>query len=82
MFNNLYKLQKGDELYIEDENGATIAFVVIESRSYDLKADVSKVFISDDDRSHLNLITCEGVWDQASKSYSERLVVFADRETE
>jgi len=35
---------------------------------------------SSDAKAHLNLITCEGVWDKVSKSYSKRLVVFTDRE--
>jgi hypothetical protein len=29
---------------------------------------------------HLNLITCGGVWDKVGKSYSNRIVVFADME--
>lgn len=80
VFDNLYKLHKGDKLYIEDENGATLTFVVRESRRYDPEADASDVFGSSDGKPHLNLITCEGVWDEASKTYSKRLVVFTDKE--
>ncbi|MDP3988772.1 MAG: class F sortase [bacterium] len=80
VFDDLYTLQKGDKIYVEDENGEVISFVVRESRSYDPEADASDVFGSLDGRSHLNLITCEGVWDSVSKTYSNRLVVFADKE--
>ncbi len=80
VFDNLYKLRKGDKVYVKDDSGAIISFVVRESRRYDPKADVPEVFSSNDGKSHLNLITCEGVWDAVSKSYSERLVVFTDRE--
>lgn len=80
VFDDLNKLRKGDILYVEDDKGTIISFVVRESRSYDLNADASDVFYSNDGESHLNLITCEGVWDEVSKSYSERLVVFTDKE--
>ncbi len=79
-FDNLYKLRKGDKVYIEDDKGAVISFVVRESRRYEPKADASAVFESNDGKAHLNLVTCEGDWNEASKSYSKRLVVFADKE--
>lgn len=79
VFDELYKLRKGDELYIEDEKGEEIVFVVRESRRYDSNADASRVFGSDDGKAHLNLITCEGNWNKTAKSYSSRLVVFADK---
>lgn len=80
VFDNLYKLREGDKIYIEDEKGATIVFVVRESRRYDPNADASDVFGSNDGKSHLNLVTCEGEWDKVAKTYSTRLVVFADKE--
>jgi sortase A len=80
VFDNLYKLQKGDKLYVEDEKGVITAFVVRELRTYGEKEDASDVFVSSDGASHLNLITCEGVWNKTQKSYSNRLVVFTDRE--
>ena len=79
-FDNLYKLRKGDKLHIENDKGETISFVVRESRRYDPNADASAVFGSNDERVHLNLITCEGVWDKIYKTYSKRLVVFTDKE--
>ena len=76
VFINLYKLQKGDKLYIEDDKGKTTSFIVRESRTYD-PGYAEEVFSSNSGM-HLNLITCDGVWDGAKKSYSKRLVVFAD----
>ena len=81
-FDDLSQLRKGDKAYVEDDKGATISFVVRESRNYDPKADASDVFGSNDGKPHLNLITCEGAWNEAEKSYSNRLVVFTDKETE
>jgi LPXTG-site transpeptidase (sortase) family protein len=80
VFDNLFKLRKGDSLLVEDNAGLTTKFVVRESRNYDPRSDASDVFNSKDGKSHLNLITCEGVWNKASKSYPQRLVVFADKE--
>ena len=77
-FDNLYKLRKGDTLYIEDDKGVITSFVVRESRRYDPEADASEVFGSNDGRARLNLVTCEGAWDKVSRTYSKRLVVFAE----
>lgn len=80
IFNNLYKLQKGDKLYVEDEKGRTIIFIVREIKVYNKDEDTSGVFSLSDGKAHLNLITCDGVWIKELKTYSNRLVVFADRE--
>ena len=80
VFDNLNKMQKGDTIYVEDELGTTVTFVVRESRTYDPKADASSVFGSDDGASHLNFVTCTGAWNETERTHSDRLVVFADRE--
>lgn len=80
VFRILYLLEKGDKVYVEDEHGAVTTFVVQGFRRYDPDADAVNVFGSDDGKAHLNLITCEGVWDEAEKTFSNRLVVFTDRE--
>jgi LPXTG-site transpeptidase (sortase) family protein len=80
VFANLRSVQPGDKLSVSDEKGTTISFVVRELRTYDPNADAATVFRSTDGRAHLNLITCSGSWDTAQQSYSERLVVFTDRE--
>lgn len=80
VFDNLNKLIKGDNLYVIDKKGTTTTFVVRELRTYNPKGDHTDVFISKDGKAHLNIITCEGVWNEARKTYSNRLVVFADKE--
>lgn len=79
VFPNLRNLKAGDSITIQDEFGTTFSFVVRETRTYNATANASDVFASYDGRSHLNLITCAGVWDYNSSQYSNRLVVFADR---
>lgn len=80
IFDNLNTVRAGDKIYVTDDQGVTTTFVVRESRLFDPKADASVVFDSHDGVAHLNLITCDGVWDANSKSYSKRLVVFTDKE--
>lgn len=80
VFDNLSKLRPGDKIYVTDDKGSIIVFVVRELRSYGPNADASDVFVSNDGKAHLNLITCEGAWNKTSKSYPKRLVVFADKE--
>ncbi len=80
VFTNLNKLRKGDKIYTKDYDGLVTTFVVREIRKYDLKTDATEVFFANDDNSHLNIVTCEGVWNKITKTYSNRLVVFADKE--
>lgn len=79
VFTNLHKLKEGDKIYVEGDKGASIVFVVQEKLIYD-PAYSDGVF-SRNDKSYLNLITCDGVWDGVKKSYSKRLVIFATAET-
>lgn len=80
VFDNLSKLHKGDKVYVVDKNGATTTFVVRKVRTFGENEDASAVFGSSDGKAHLNLVTCEGVWNAAKKSYSDRLIVFTDKE--
>jgi len=57
-----------------------ITFVVRKFQIYNSNGIASNVFNSTDGKSHLILITCNGVWDKVYKSYSKRLIVFADKE--
>lgn len=76
VFIDLYTLKQGDELYIEDDQGIMTRFIVRESRTYD--PGYAEEIFSVNDSAHLNLVTCDGIWDGTKKSYAKRLVVFAD----
>ena len=80
VFDNLYKLQKGDKIYVENAKGIQTTFIVREIKKYDPKANAQNVFSSSDGQAHLNLVTCTGIWNVINKSRSNRLVVFADKE--
>lgn len=78
VFENLHLVGVGDTISVLDANGATTTFIVVKTQIYNASANAYDVFTSTDGKSHLNIITCEGVWDSVSQNYSSRLVVFAD----
>lgn len=81
VFDSLHTLQKGDIMYVEDENGTTTTFIVRESRIYNHQDDAQTVFVPTDGSAHLNLITCQGAWNVATQTYLKRFVLFADKTT-
>ncbi|MEK7608702.1 MAG: class F sortase [Patescibacteria group bacterium] len=82
VFDDLHILRKGDKIYIEEETGAITVFVVRTLRTFNDNENTPDVFGSTDGKAHLNLVTCQGSWNKEKKSYSQRLVVFTDKETE
>ena len=79
VFNKLQNLKKGDEVLVIDEKNVTNYFIVRESHKYNPDANAPEVFTSSDNKSHLNLVTCNGTWDEAKQTYSNRLVIFTDK---
>lgn len=79
VFDDLHKLKVGDEIYFKDKNSSTTLFIVSEIKNYNPKDDALAVFNSNDNKSHLNLITCEGTFNKTTQSYSQRLIIFADK---
>lgn len=77
VFYNLNKLEKGDIIFVKDKKDNTLSFVVIKKEVYeDTNFPVNDVFTLEDAR-RLNLITCEGIFNRATKSYSQRLVIYS-----
>jgi sortase (surface protein transpeptidase) len=76
VFWNLRRLAPGDEVLIVTDNGLTLRFVVRGSAMYTpSSAPVASIF-GPAATPNLNLITCGGVFDPATRSYDQRLVVF------
>lgn len=78
VFARLHDLIPEDTFTILTDQGISKTFVVRETRTYEPTVDTNAIFTSNDDGSHLRLITCGGVWEADKQSYAERLVVFAD----
>lgn len=80
VFMNLSKLKINDEIDVVDKSGQKIKFRVTDTEIYDdQNAPLGKIFDRTGSTARLNLITCDGVWNQATKNYSGRLVVYAVR---
>ena len=80
IFDNLHKLRPGDRIFVEDENGLRTSYIVRESKRFNPNDSALEVFSSDDNQEHLNLITCEGAWNNNLQTFSKRLVVFTELE--
>lgn len=76
VFSNLNKLKEGDTLFVEDDKGSTNTFIVRESRLFN-PGYANEVF-GGSGSAQLNLVTCDGIWNKNKKSYTKRLIVFAD----
>ncbi len=79
VFDNLSKIKISDKIYVFDDLGNENVFQVKFLRRFGSEDRVEDVFISNDGVAHLNLVTCEGVWNKLLKSYSKRLVVFSEK---
>ncbi len=80
VFVNLGELKIGDEIAVIDKTGKKIRFRVTEKEIYDDEsAPLAKIFDQNGNTARLNLITCDGVWNQNEKSYDKRLVVYSER---
>jgi sortase A len=74
VFKNLYKLKKGDDIYITMKNGEVAHYVMKGSETYSKDASTENIF-SEKDNYYLKLITCTGTWLSDEGTHSERLVV-------
>lgn len=79
IFDNLYRIKKGDSISVTNAKGITTTFIVKDIKAYTPNTSPVGVFSSVDGKVHLNLITCTGTWNTKTKSHSQRLVVFADK---
>lgn len=79
VFTNLKNIQVGDTVTVSMSDGNIISFIVTEIKSYPLYSDATEVFSSNDGLAHLNLITCDGVWNSIIRSHESRLVVFTTK---
>ena len=78
VFYDLNKLKVGDNVYTTNDQGETFKFVIRSIKSFGLNDDATTVFTSKDSLAHLNLITCEGIWNAVNGNYPDRLVIFTD----
>ncbi len=75
----LKNLDLGDKVEVSDKYGRTYTYIVVGSSYVDLN-DPNRLHIINKSttKPQLILITCGGVWDLKSKTYSKRLLVTAE----
>ena len=71
-------LASGDTITVTDSNNKQYVFIVKQVSAYDFDHVPMDAISAATTSAHLNLITCNGVWDKVNKNYSKRLVVYAD----
>ena len=79
VFYDIGNLHKGDKVLVTDKQNNTYSFEVtdIEIYPYD-QLPMNKIFASSG-TSTLNLITCQGTFDEKAANYSHRTVVYTKR---
>ncbi|WP_157842791.1 MULTISPECIES: class F sortase [Bacillus] len=78
IFFYLKRLKQGDSIFITDEFGDRLEFIVekVEKYPYD-QAPIQLIF-GPSTRRKLNLITCTGKYDRKTNVHAERLVVYSE----
>ena len=76
VFNNINRLQPGDEVDVELANGSTVRFAVTRTFSTPYRT-VPPGFFATDGVALLTLVTCTGDFRNKDQTYSDRLVVQA-----
>lgn len=76
LFDNLHSTKVGDIVTISDDSGRSVDFVVQKIQKYKPGEIIPDVFTAYDSTPRLNLITCNGDWDTAAGTATERLVVY------
>jgi len=79
VFWNLKKLQPGDDVEIELEDGRIIHYRVTDTELYDADSAPVEQIIGPTPVESVTLITCEGVFNRAAAEYNKRRVVRAER---
>lgn len=78
VFKRLDDLAPGDTIDYSDERGS-VTFVVTEVATYPYQEAPRERIFADAGPAQLVLITCGGTWVPETKSYTERVIVFAKR---
>jgi len=77
VFAQLKNIHGGDKIYTRDANKQVHIFIVRSVKSFSTVDFPVETVFGQTQGAHLNLITCDGLWDNVAKSYTKRLVVFS-----
>jgi sortase A len=78
VFAYLHQMEVGDQIHVTGDDGETLTFQVTEVESVLAEeAPLDRVF-GPSDTPKLNLITCEGHFDESIEDYDHRLIVYTE----
>lgn len=77
VFTNLAKLKVGDTVEVIGEGGQVLTYAVENINEYYLESAPLAEIFARSGSSRVVLITCQGSWDQQTRTYDKRLVVVA-----
>jgi sortase A len=78
VFKHLVDIKVGDDVYVQEKDDSKLHFIVTDIESYPYQDAPSPQIFTQTDAARLNLITCEGVWVPAGRTYDHRLVVYTE----
>ena len=76
LFENLHRLKAGDRIYVSDDDGNQLTFLVTALQVEPLDGFPTMRVFGPAKGRFLNLITCDGHFDSSRRTYDHRLVVF------
>ncbi len=79
VFTELKNIALDDVVSVTNNYGEITHFRVTKIKEFPLYADTSEIFTSSDGISRLNLITCDGTWNDWLNTHESRLVIFTEK---
>ena len=78
VFYKVGSLVPGDTITVTNTDGAVLKFRVIRKETYPYDQMPLQSIFGTGGRTQLNLITCAGTWNRATRNYSHRTVVYSE----
>lgn len=78
VFWHLADLKIGDDVEVDTEAGTALHFKVTGESLYDYNNAPLEQIFGTSTTAHLNLITCDGIWDPTARNYNKRLLIYTD----
>lgn len=78
VFFKLATLKAGDSIMVTDADSGSYKYTVVRKENYPYDSFPLQEVFGASSKKRLNLITCEGTFDQNAKNYSHRTVVYAE----
>jgi LPXTG-site transpeptidase (sortase) family protein len=76
-FKKLKNVRAGDAVYVKNENGENLKFIVEKTEVTPLEEVSASLLFNRTDKARLNLITCAGTYISSRGTYDKRLIVYA-----